>query len=322
VNRPSSVVDRRPSLGDDPGVTGEGEEDAIRAAALQWVAAVTRDGQMPITRTQLAEDFVWNGRRFPLIDRGRGIRRPAGWTSALSIATSVAKSGGVRPYDDAIGPDGLHRYKLRRDANGRSENEGLRNAMVRQSPLLWFYGEAPAVFQAIFPVFLVKEEPELDQFVLAPAAEAPGVFGDSPIEGVLRRYLIGETKRRLHQPLFAGQVMLAYRTSCAVCALRHRELLDAAHIVPDSEADGLPVVSNGLALCKIHHAAFDSNILGIRPDLVVEIRQDLLAEIDGPMLRHGLQEHHGRSLMRVPDRLADRPDPRRLEGRYARFRAA
>ncbi|HEY6796607.1 MAG TPA: HNH endonuclease signature motif containing protein [Kineosporiaceae bacterium] len=302
-----------------PGVS---EEDEIRAAALRWVAMVTRDGQVPVTRAQLAGDFVWRGRRFPLVDRGRGIRRPAGWMSALSIVTAVAKSGGVRPYDDAIGPDGLHRYKLRRDVHGRAENEGLRNAMVAQVPLLWFYGEAPGVFQAIFPVFLVKEEPLLDQFVLAPTTEAPGLVGDTPIEGVLRRYLVAETRRRLHQPLFAGQVMMAYRTACAVCSLRHRELLDAAHIVPDVEADGLAVVSNGLALCKIHHAAYDSHILGIRPDLVVEIRHDLLAEIDGPMLRHGLQEHHGHSLMRVPERLADRPDPDRLERRYARFRAA
>ena len=301
---------------------GVTEESAIRSAALHWVAMVTRDGQVPVTRAQLAGDFLWQGRRFPLVDRGRGIRRPAGWTAALSIVTAVAKSGGVRPYDDAIGPDGLHRYKLRRDASGRSENEGLRNAMLAQAPLLWFYGEAPGVFQAIFPVFLVKEEPELDQFVLAPTVESPGIFGDSPIEGVMRRYLVSEMRRRLHQPLFAGQVMAAYRTSCAVCSLRHRELLDAAHIVPDAEAEGLPVVSNGLALCKIHHAAYDSHILGIRPDLVVEIRQDLLTEIDGPMLRHGLQDHHGRSLMQLPQRQAERPDPARLELRYARFRAA
>lgn len=301
---------------------GVTEESAIRSAALHWVAMVTRDGRMPVTRAQLAGDFLWQGRRFPLVDRGRGIRRPAGWTAALSIVTAVAKSGGVRPYDDAMGPDGLHRYKLRRDASGRSENDGLRNAMLAQAPLLWFYGEAPGVFQAIFPVFLVKEEPDLDQFVLAPTADSPGIFGDSPIEGVMRRYLVTETRRRLHQPLFAGQVMAAYRTSCAVCSLRHRELLDAAHIVPDAEAEGLPVVSNGLALCKIHHAAYDTHILGIRPDLVVEIRQDLLTEIDGPMLRHGLQDHHGRSLMQLPRRPAERPDPVRLELRYARFRAA
>jgi putative restriction endonuclease len=303
-------------------VVGGDQEDVIRNAALQWLSLVTLDGRRPVSREQLANDFQWNGQRFPLIDRGRGIRKPVGWTSALSITTSVAKSGGVRPYEDAIGADGLHRYKLRRDVHGRSENEALRTAMQRQVPLMWFYGEAPAQFQAIFPVFLVREEPELDQFVVAPTQEAPGVLSETPIEGGLRRYLVAETRRRLHQPLFAGQVMLAYRTRCAVCALAHRELLDAAHIVPDSEADGAPVVSNGLALCKIHHAAYDSGILGIRPDLVVEIHHRLLEEIDGPMLRYGLQEHHGRSLMKIPDRPADRPDPARLEWRYARFVAA
>jgi putative restriction endonuclease len=307
---------------DLPVVVGVDQEDVIRGAALHWLSAVTLDGRRPISRVQLANDFVWNGERFPLIDRGRGIRKPAGWTTALSITTAVAASGGLRPYDDAIGADGLHRYKLRRDANGRSENQGLRAAMERQVPLMWFYGEAPAQFQAIFPVFLIGEEPELDQFVIAPTADAPGLLSETPVEGALRRYLVAETRRRLHQPLFAGQVMLAYRTRCAVCALAHRELLDAAHVVPDSETDGVPVVTNGLALCKIHHAAYDSGILGIRPDLVVEIHQQLLEEIDGPMLRHGLQEHHGRSLMQLPDRPADRPDPARLAWRYARFRAA
>jgi putative restriction endonuclease len=168
----------------------------------------------------------------------------------------------------------------------------------------------------------MDEEPELDQFVLALTPDQRGVVPGGVVEPALRRYLISETKRRLHQPVFAGQVMLAYQTSCAVCALAHRELLDAAHIIPDSDPDGAPVVSNGLALCKIHHAAYDSGILGIRPDLVVEIHHRLLGEIDGPMLRHGLQEHHGRALMRLPQHRADRPDPVRLERRYATFRAA
>lgn len=36
---------------------------------------------------------------------------------------------------------------------------------------------------------------------------------------------------------------------------------------------------NGMALCKIHYASFDAHILGIRPDFVVEIREDILAEM-------------------------------------------
>ena len=65
-----------------------------------------------------------------------------------------------------------------------------------------------------------------------------------------------------------------------MCALRHAQLLDAAHIVPDREEHGIAAARNGLALCKIHHAAYDSFVLGIGPDLVVEIHADLLHEID------------------------------------------
>ena len=280
------------------------------------------DAALPVTRDQLANDFIFQGTRFPLIDRGRGIRKPMGWEAALSITTSVPKSGKPRPYDDTEGADGLHRYKLRRDEGGRTENQGLRTAMQRQLPLIWFYGLTPGSFQAIFPVFLVAEEAHLDQFVLALTEDQRTITPGSVVEDTLRRYLIGQTKRRLHQPVFASQVMLAYDTHCAVCALAHRPLLDAAHIIPDSDPGGDPVVVNGLALCKIHHAAYDANVLGISPKYVVHIHQRLLDEIDGPMLRHGLQEHHGQTLMRLPHRRADRPDPDRLTRRYDQFQVA
>ena len=194
--------------------------------------------------------------------------------------------------------------------------------MREQTPLAWFYGLEPGVFQAIFPVFLTAEERELDQFVMALTPDQLTIRPNSPVEETLRRYLIAETKRRLHQPVFASQVMLAYETRCAVCALNHRELLDAAHIIPDNDPRGLPVLPNGLALCKIHHAAYDQNILGVRPDYVVEIHHRLLDELDGPMLRHGLQDHHGKPLMQLPRRRVDQPDPERLMERYHQFRAA
>jgi putative restriction endonuclease len=293
------------------------EEGEIRAAALAWLQEVTLGGSVPVTREQLANDFYHAGERFPLVDRGRGIRKPAGWRAALSIMTTRG-----RPYADEEGLDGLHRYKLRRDQGGTAENESLRVAMREHVPLIWFYGIAPGLFNAIFPVWLTAEESEENQFVLALTESQRIVPANSPVEEALRRYLITETKRRLHQPVFASQVILAYETRCAVCALGHRALLDAAHIVPDSAPHGLPVVTNGLALCKIHHAAYDRNILGIRPDYVVEISERLLAEVDGPMLLHGLQEHHAKPLMQLPRRRSELPDPERLEERYGQFRAA
>lgn len=298
------------------------DEDAVRTAMFAWLDEVTLGGTLPVSRDQLANDFYVGDKRIALIDRGRGIRKPAGWRAALSITTAAPRTGRPRPYADDAGIDGLHRYKLRRDRRGNAENDALRFAMREQTPLVWFFGLEPGVFQAIFPVFLTAEEHEHDQFVLALTDDQRSITPGSPVEAALRRYLIAETRRRLHQPVFASQVMLAYETRCAVCALAHRELLDAAHIIPDGAPDGLPVVPNGLALCKIHHAAFDRNILGIRPDYVIQIHRRLLDEIDGPMLLHGLQEHHGKALMQIPHRKTDRPDRDRLAHRYERFQAA
>jgi len=74
-------------------------------------------------------------------------------------------------------------------------------------------------------------------------------------------------------------------------------------------------------VCKLHHAAFDANIIGIRPDLAVEVRRDVLVEIDGPMLRHGLQGTHGTRIW-VPHHSDRRPSAENLEERYEAFRAA
>ena len=89
----------------------------------------------------------------------------------------------------------------------------------------------------------------------------------------------------------------------------------------DHEQHGLPIVENGLSLCKIHHAAFDANLLGIAPGYVVHINRALMDENDGPMLRHGLQEMDSR-LLNLPARASDRPAADRLAERFDEFRAA
>jgi putative restriction endonuclease len=76
--------------------------------------------------------------------------------------------------------------------------------------------------------------------------------------------------------------------------------------------------TNGLSLCKIHHAAYDRHIIGVRPDYVVDVRPDILDEVDGPMLRHGLQEIQGWRL-ELPRRRVEHPDQALLAERYADF---
>ena len=178
------------------------------------------------------------------------------------------------------------------------------------------------MYQPVFPVFLLGEEQEAQQFVVDPDVAHGLVRADSPVEDAVRRYILRETRQRVHQPVFRATIMRAYGTRCAVCALAHTQLLDAAHIIPDSHEGGVASVRNGLALCKIHHAAYDSNILGIRPDFVVEIKSDLLDEVDGPMLQYGLKERHNQRLMVLPAVRTERPGAEFLEFRYELFLGA
>lgn len=292
----------------------------LRREADAWLTLRTNDGARPLDRDEL-EQFEIDGHRFPLKDRQRGIHKPRGLDAALSIFTTYRPPGRARPYDDGTGPDGLIRYKWRGTDRDHADNRALRAAIERQLPLIWFFGVAPGVYEPIYPVFVVGEEAQLQQFVIAPDSVRGVVPWGREIDENLRRYAIRETRQRLHQPVFRATVIAAYDVRCAVCALRHAQLLDAAHIVPDAEEGGIAAVRNGLALCKIHHAAFDAKVLGIRPDLVVEIRADVLEEIDGPMLEHGLKGRHRQRLMAVPRRRADHPDQELLEQRYAQFRA-
>ena len=117
--------------------------------------------------------------------------------------------------------------------------------------------------------------------------------------------------------MFRARVLRAYEQACAICRLKHVDLLDAAHILSDAEG-GQPVVTNGLSLCKIHHAAYDRGILGVRPDYVVQVRPDVLLEVDGPMLKHGIQDVHG-WVLELPRRAAERPDRDLLAQRFEVF---
>lgn len=266
--------------------------------------------------------FEYEGQRIPLMDRQRGIRKPAGMDAALAIRTTFTPPGQTPPYADAIGADGLQRYKYRGDDPTHVENIALRRALEQKLPLIWFVGVASGLYEPIYPVWVVGDDPTKLEFALALDEGQRFVKPGDVIAEDARRYVERLTKTRLHQRVFRSQVLLAYQGRCAVCRIRHNELLDAAHIIEDGRPNGQPVVPNGLSMCKIHHAAFDSKILGVRPDLTLHVRRDVLEEVDGWMLKGGIQGIHDKKLEVVPTVRAARPDPARLEQRYSEFLAA
>lgn len=294
----------------------------LRAAAFAYLDEIIRRSGGLVTRGQL-EAFTFEGTRVPLIARQRGIWKPRELEGALSILTTYSPRPELRPYEDEPGPDGYLRYKWRGDDPEHYDNRALRHTMETGTPLIWFLGLAPGVFQTHYPVWLVAEERELQQFVLALDEDlAAGWTTDLVTQphAPARRYAEHIVRTRLHQPVFRSRVLLAYERQCALCRLRHQELLEAAHIRRDSQG-GEPIVPNGIAMCAIHHRAFDSNLLGIDPRHRIEIRRDVLDEPDGPTLEHALQGLHG-ELLALPRSRIERPRGDLLEERYEEFRAA
>ena len=303
----------------------------IRTAAFGWLTKqVDRHGDV-LPWKLLREGFALDGARVHLVSI-QGIFKPRMLDLPLSIRSSVAG-----PYEDQFASDGLLRYDYRGTNPDHRDNVGLRQTMREGIPLIYFFGISQGKYLAAWPVFVVDDHPEALQFsvavddaqqvdLLRPVDPDPGKIREqgpsSPDAGAQARraYVTSVVRRRLHQRTFRERVLAAYRRQCSLCRLRHEELLDAAHIIPDSSEEGVPEVTNGLALCKLHHAAFDKNFLGIRPDYEIEVRPDLLDEEDGPTLLHAIQGMHGETLI-LPQKEDARPDPERLAARYEEFRA-
>ena len=248
-----------------------------------------------------------------------GIHKPKVLGAALSISTAFAVDPTSRPYDDDPGPDGFMRYKWDGQDPQRYTNRALRLACEQQLPLIWFQGVARSTYLPIFPVYLVAEEFDEKQFVVALDEEQRMRWRESDVIDLSlhRQYAEVLAKRRLHQPVFRARVITAYESRCGICTLRYPELLDAAHIKADSDG-GESVVTNGISMCKIHHAAYDSDLLGISPDYQVKIRPDVLDDSDGPTLRHAIQGLHDTPL-HVPRQQAAKPDPHLLAERFEVF---
>ena len=283
--------------------------------AFDWLRAqVDYHGDI-LPRKLLARGFEYQRERVVLV-APQGIFKPRQMELPLSITTTPRG-----PYEDSFGPDGLLRYKYRGTDPQHRDNRGLREAMFEEVPLVYLHGVVPGKYLPVWPVYVVGDDPGSLTFTVAADDYYAAVDDEAVREDPAprREYITSIVRRRLHQQGFRERVLRAYRSQCALCELRRSELLDAAHIVPDSEPHGTPEVRNGISMCKLHHAAFDRLVIGISPDHEVHVRDDVLEEFDGPMLQHGLKEMHGRRLI-LPKSQDDWPDPELLDERFEAFK--
>jgi putative restriction endonuclease len=298
---------------------GVDRDDDVRSSCFASldVLCATYGFDVPY-RGGLDAGFPFRGRRVPFLSPQKGIFRAAvqRGRAALSINTSANS-----PYADSVVEDGF-RYAYRAGSPEQPDNRALRAAFELNVPIVYFVATRPGRYEPIYPCFVSADEPESRSVLVTPGRMRGPLDEREPVpydDLIERRYAVRETRVRLHQRRFRGQVLVAYRDSCAICRLRETRLLDAAHIVGDSEPTGEPAVSNGLSLCSIHHRAFDEHLVGISPDYEVHVSPRLLDDEDGPMLE--LLKTFHRSPILVPSRTALRPARDQFAERFERFRS-
>ena len=267
-----------------------------------------------LDRKLLEKGFSFKGERITLVGP-KGIWKPKVMQLPISITTI---SGG--PYDDKKEEGGILDYKFRGTNPNHPDNVGLREVMKNRIPIIYFLSVVKGYYYPIWPVFIQGEDKQNLSFkVLLEDSEFSNSNEVNESDLARRYYLTSKIRARLHQRIFREKVLAAYSTKCTLCRLAHKELLDAAHIIPDSEESGEPIVSNGLSLCKIHHAAYDTNIVGITPDYEIKVRSDVLEEIDGPMLKYGIQNLNNQKIV-LPKSKKLWPDKERLDFRFQKYK--
>jgi putative restriction endonuclease len=287
-------------------------EEEFRQLVMAAVAESAAVNGGVVSRSELSALRLANGETRRVIDTSKGIWNPRDLVATLSIVSSP-----TGPYDDRDVEGGLFHYDYRAGST-KGDNTKLRRAFELGLPLILLRKIDNGIYVPVFPTYVVADDVNNHQFILALDESLRFLANPLAPTAAEKRYAERVVRSRLHQPEFRGRVIRAYRATCAICSLKHADLLDAAHIIGDGEQGGDPIVTNGLSLCKIHHAAYDRNLLGISPDYIVHLDKDLLDEVDGPMLQHGLQEMHGRSLI-LPIKRSELPDRERLKARFERF---
>jgi putative restriction endonuclease len=299
-------------------------DQLLRSAAFNAVRALTAV-RGELSATDLKAGFEYEGGRIPLVNPQRGIFKPQQMRHLLSIRTVYPRPGRRVWYDDQWE---VHRqidqrdesvdYAFMGDNPDAADNRWLREAMEERVPVIYFLGVAPGLYQGIVPAYVIGWDARGLKARIAFGMPAENSL-DYPATALERRYALREVKHRLHQASFREAVITAYAGRCAVSGLPEQRLLDAAHIIADTnEPLGQPVVPNGIPLSKIHHAAFDAHLIGIDPDFRVHVANRLLKQNDGPMLEVLKKLHHGE--LHLPARRKDWPDQERLALRFDEFR--
>lgn len=291
----------------------------IRAAAfVELKRRVNVHGQC-LPWSEIIKTFRLGDEEVYLANRARGIFKPRQMArGVLSVKSTLPRTGRTQRYFDDRKGDDLLLYSFQGTDPKLPDNQRLKEAYEDQTPFIYFHGVTSGRYEALWPAYISKWLPDELKVEIQIGAVSFGGQISSVVMEDARRYSTRLAKQRIHQSAFREIVLDAYGNRCALSGLPVRNLLDAVHIFPDGHDKGFPIVNNGISMSKLHHAAYDSNLIGIDADGRIEVSDRLLNQNDGPLLEDGLKALRG-GKMRFPNDPALRPDKDGLAFRFEEF---
>lgn len=309
--------------------TNDEIDHQIRLKAFEHLTNLPKQDGL-LHRDQIREGFYFNGERIALYNPGSGIHKPCQMETLLAITTFFPKSPNQATYRDQI--DIYHKiyenvdildYSFRGDNPMHQDNQYLLRAYNDKIPIIYFIGIEGGNFLPEFPVYVESWNPQklVAKINLNPLRKRQNLkiqFEDPLLTHIERRYTHTTAKARLHQARFRTKVMQAYGSRCAISGFPEPSLIDVAHIVEDKNPKfGQPEVGNGLPLTKLHHAAFDANLIGIDAKYNLHVSKTLWDVKDGQTLEL-LKSVQGTKL-KLPRYKKHYPDPERLKYKFQQF---
>ena len=256
------------------------DETRIRLEAIHYVREL-RERWVAVPSSEL--QHITTGGERVFLKGQQGIFKPAELSDPLSITSTIDS-----PYND----DPIEGSRVLYDfAPG---TEGLKRCAEAELPLIYFLQvkRKPSPEYVIFaPVYVVGWDDVGQRFLIDLSEQKPGEAMSAPattrqltlpairtpespmeIREMSKSYTITTVQQRLYHARFRNAVLKAYRERCAVCGLRVRALLDAAHVNDDRDPHPAISVREGIALCAMHHRAFDAHILSFDDAFIIHVQ--------------------------------------------------
>lgn len=114
------------------------------------------------------------------------------------------------------------------------------------------------------PLHLFRRPPEVEVLQTASTGQELAAE-DVEIVPRERREMVRIVTEWSRRRDFRMRVLNAYARRCTLCQVQ-LELVEAAHIIPVGAPGSNDLTSNGLALCLLHHGAYDDGLIGVRED--------------------------------------------------------